>query len=147
MSHMHQIVDFRSPANARDFEGSAVDSRIRADLDVVFNLQPSYLGKLLVTAGGAVAHVAETVASQHRTRVNDHAITQFHSRIDGHVRIQGTISPDADLCTDHAASADPRAVGDLGAFSNHHTLGDGYGVSHLRGGMHDSTGMNSRLQF
>ena len=51
VADVHQVVDFRAPADARDIQGAAVDRRVGADFDVVFNLEPANLREFFVASG------------------------------------------------------------------------------------------------
>jgi len=117
------------------------------NFDVVFNFQPANLGKFHVPAGGAVAHVAKTVAAQHRAGMNDHTITQPNAGINRHVRIQFAISPQVRICTDYTTGADSRAVADSRVFSDDHALGYSNSVSQFRRSMYNCAGMDSRFRL
>ena len=52
VSHVYQVVEFRTFANSRDAERRAIDTAIRADFHVVFDFDAANLWKLLVTIAG-----------------------------------------------------------------------------------------------
>src|SRR5215469_13564450 len=51
VSHMHEVINFRSAADASYVQGATIYGRVRADLDVIFDLQASNLGEFFVSAG------------------------------------------------------------------------------------------------
>ena len=85
---------------------AAVDGGIGADLHVVFNHQGSLLRKLRIGAGLGIAHVTESVRTQHCTGVDHHAIPQRSSRIDDHARIDAAMLADADSLANHRPGID-----------------------------------------
>src|SRR4051812_2702741 len=71
---LHQIVDFRSRADARLTDGGSIDRRIRAELHVVFDHDGRDLRNLLVRAV-APTDEAVAVAPDHDAVLQDDAIT------------------------------------------------------------------------
>jgi len=51
MSDLDQIIDLRTPSNARLIKGCAIDCGIRADFDVIFDDDTTTLGDRDGTAG------------------------------------------------------------------------------------------------
>src|ERR1700758_2708303 len=62
---VYQVVDLRSPPNARFVERPAVDGCVGADLYIVFDHQPAHLGKFLVASALRVANISKAIAPQH----------------------------------------------------------------------------------
>ena len=77
---VNQVVDLGAAPDASDFERSTIDGRVRPDLYVISNFQAPYLGKFFVVSGRLVADIAEAVAAQHRSGMNNHAAAQARSR-------------------------------------------------------------------
>src|SRR5207247_10710993 len=96
------------------------NSRVRASLDAVFKSQSADLWELRIAAGLLIAHIAESVTSQHRARVNNCSITNANARIDGYVRIQFAVSSDHDVGSHHTSRPDSRVVADLHTLAEHH---------------------------
>src|SRR5271166_2049632 len=132
VGNVYQVVDFRSSTDARHVQGSAVDGRVSADLDVVLDLEPSDLRKLLVAARRLIAHVTEAVAAEHSAGMNDHAISDAHAGIDGDVRIEITVASDGCPRADHAACPDARALSDVRVFADDDSLFNRNVVRQLR---------------
>ena len=103
-------------------QGSAIDGGVGADLDIIFDLKPADLRELFIMARRLIAHVAETVAAEHRAGMNDHAVSEPHAGINSDIWIQITIASDAYFRADHAAGPNPRALSDLHAFADDDSL-------------------------
>src|SRR5581483_7518598 len=98
--------------NPSHFERAAVDGRIRPDLHVIFNFEFAHLRELFISAALSVTHVSETVAAEHRARMNDHAIANRRVRINRDPRINFAALPDAHTVADDATRADPGVITD-----------------------------------
>jgi hypothetical protein len=145
VADVDQIVDFRAAANARDFERATINGGIGADFDIIFNLETAYLGKFFVSAGLLVAHVTEAIAAQDRSGVNDHAIADLRTRIEGRVGIDLAIFSYARTCADYAAGSNSRALANDDGFADdgsrfHRRIG-----SQMGGWMHHRRGVNANF--
>lgn len=118
VADVHQIVDFRASGDAGCIQGATIDRGVGADLDVVVDFELPDLRKFFITAGRLIANVAEAIAAEHRAGVNDHSVSETHTGIDCHIRIQIAVASNDCFRADHAAGADPRALADGRAFAN-----------------------------
>ena len=126
VADVDQVVDLGAASDARDFKGAAVDGRVRANLDVIADFEAPLLGKFFIMSGCPVANVAEAVAAQHRSRVNDHTVAETGAGVNRDIRIQLAIAANTDARTNHRACADPTLIADCGAFTDHHPLRHGH---------------------
>ena len=63
---VHQVVEFDAVADASDAQRRAIDAGVRADLDVVADLDASDLRELLIAV--RAAHESEAVGAEHAAR-------------------------------------------------------------------------------
>src|SRR5258708_17651719 len=120
--NVDQVVDLRSPPDARFVERAAVDGCVGADLHIVFDHQPAYLGKFLVPSTLRVAHISEAIAPQHCTRMHDDTIAQRCPRIYRNARINLAPVPNLHSPANDTTGADPRALADFRILRNHGML-------------------------
>ena len=77
MPDLNEIIDFGACANSRLADGRAIDRRVRADLDVIFDHDDARLRNLLMGAVGppheAIAVAADDRAVLHHDAVADDA--------------------------------------------------------------------------
>src|SRR5581483_2772145 len=132
VADMYKIVDLRSAPDTSRFEGTAINRRIRANLDVIFNFEPADLRKLFVTAGRWVPNVAESVAADHGACMDDHTIADPSSRVHRDIRIDLAVLADLDLAADHAVCPEPCAITDLGVIANKSPRIDGDRLANFR---------------
>src|SRR5678815_3212307 len=71
VTHVNHIVELRTTPDARATQRSAVNARVRADLDVVFDHNRADLRKLLITE--IMTHVTKTISAQTNAGVQYHA--------------------------------------------------------------------------
>ena len=120
VANVHKIVYFCASADARSLQCSAVDCSIRADLDVVFNLQLSDLGEFFMTSRCHVTDISEAIAAKNGARMDDHAIANTRAGIDRHVRMNLAILSDRHVRAQHASRANPRSVANVDIFFQDH---------------------------
>src|SRR5262249_13998628 len=95
----------------------AVHRRVRADLNVVVNLDNPELLNFLVPT---IDHFeTEAVSSDHSAAVNNYARANPASLPNCHIRINVTPRPNHRLVSDVAPRANDRVIGNLCAWFNH----------------------------
>src|SRR5207245_5682989 len=87
VADVDQVVDLGAAPDAGDFQGSAVDGRVGADLDVIGDFEAAGLREFHVVSGCRIAHITEAVAAEHGASIDDHSIAEPHPGIDGDVGI------------------------------------------------------------
>src|SRR5205807_6598993 len=130
-------------AYARGLQRTSIDGGIRADLDVIFNVESADLGKIFVATGFRISNVSEAVAAQHRPGVNCDAIADLRTGIDGHVGVNAAAIANHDAAPNHAACADPGLFANLSVLANKGPRVDGDHFCNFRAGKHDAAGVNS----
>src|SRR5258706_4111099 len=93
VSHMHQIVDLRSPPNHGRIQRSTVDGRVRSNLHVIPNPQRSHLWKFFIFPRLPVPDIPKPIARQHRPSMDNDAISQRRTRINHNPRINLALLP------------------------------------------------------
>ena len=124
VTNMDQVVDLCPSANASFVKSAAVNGRVCANVDVVFDYQPADLRELLVAAGLLVANVAEAFAAEHGTGLDSNSIAQGRARIHRDIRVQTTMRADFDGIAKYAAGADSGVVPNLRMVADNGPRGD-----------------------
>src|SRR5271155_5398712 len=145
MAYVHEIVDFCAAADAGFVECSAVDGRVGADFDIVFDHQASNLWKLFVASGCRIADVAEAFAAQNRARLHDYAVAESRARVDGDVCVEAAVASDLHRIANHHTGADSRVIADFDLFAENRARADGYVLADLGGCGNDGRGMNNAM--
>src|SRR5437016_4522997 len=105
---LHQVVDFHAFLDPRPAKARAVDGRVRADLNIIVDLNDAELLNLLLSA---IDHLkTKTVGPDNSAAVNDYARPNPASLTNCHVRINVTRGPDHRLVADVASCANDRVV-------------------------------------
>ena len=143
VSDVNEIIDFRSPPDAGHIQGSAIKCSVRADFDVILDLQPTDLREFFVATVFGIPHVSETVASQHGTRVDDDSITEPGAGINGDVGIEPTVFSQDNAGAQHTTCADDGSLADLDVFANHGQFFDADVVGKFRVRMNDRRGVHN----
>src|SRR5208283_2750685 len=73
VADMHQVVELRAHPDDGLLQRTPVDGAVGADLDIIANHKLPDLRELLIAAVHLVAHEAEAVGAEHRTRVHHNA--------------------------------------------------------------------------
>ena len=76
VANVHEVVDLGAASDTRLVERTAIDGRVGADLDVVFDDQCSLLRELDIFTGRLIAHIAKTIAAEHRARMHDDTVAK-----------------------------------------------------------------------
>jgi hypothetical protein len=111
MRDLHQIINLHTFLDPRPAKPRAIDSCVRADLDVIVDLDNPKLLNFLVAAIGHFE--TKSVSSDHSAAVNDYARANPASLANCHMRINVTRGPDHSLVPDVAACANDRVVADF----------------------------------
>ncbi len=108
--HLNKIVDLDPFLNPGSSEAGAIDSRVRADLDIVIDLDNPELGDFFV----AVLHEfePETVRSDHGAAMDDYTRTDSRSLTNRRIRINHARSSNNTFMTDVRPSADNCVIAD-----------------------------------
>src|SRR5262249_51624360 len=99
---LHEVVDLRAGADSGRAQRTAVDGRVRPDLDVILDDGRSSLRELQVT--GSVEYVPEPVAPDHDAGVKDHPGADPHAGIEYHAGVEATVLPDHGAGPHHDSS-------------------------------------------
>src|SRR5208282_5338526 len=113
---VHQVIQFNAFPDARVVERTAINGRVGANLNVVRDFDDSGLRKFPVAA--LALRVAETVGSNHGSRVNFHAMPDANARVKSDARMDPAVIADPAACADHAVCANLRAFADVGVFAD-----------------------------
>ena len=152
-SHVHvvaevdQIVDLHAALDAGFFQSAAIDGRVGADLDVIFNHEPPLLRELEIFAAVGVAHIAKAVGSKYHAGVNDDVLAQFGARINNDARINAAMGADFDASSNHRTGANPGSGANLRMRLNHHARTHRDMLAERRGGIDDRSGMYAAVRF
>src|SRR5207302_1754548 len=119
-----EIIDLRSLPDTSFVQRPAVDGCVGANLHIVFDHERADLGKFLVAPVARIADISESIASQNRASMYDHAIAQSCPRINGDIRINFALATNLHSPPDDATGADPRALADFRILCDHGTLLD-----------------------
>ena len=111
MRDLHQIINLHTLLDPGPAKPCAINSCVRADLDIVVDLNDAELRNFLVTA---IDHFeTKPISSDHSAAVNDYTGANPASLANCHVRINVTRGPDHRLMADVATCADDRVVADF----------------------------------
>ena len=110
MPDVDQIVELGAIADRGDAQSRAIDAGIRADLDIIADLDAADLREFFVMVAGA--HESKSVRAQHAAGMEDGAIADSDVVIDSHVGMQQAIRADADAVSDGASGAQARSFSD-----------------------------------
>src|SRR6478735_11527522 len=117
MRDLHQIINLHTLLDPSPTKPRAINSCVRADLDIVVDLNNTELLNFLVAA---IDHFeTKAVSSDNSAAVNDYARANPASLANCHVRINVTPGPDHRLVSDVAPRADNRVVADSCAGFDH----------------------------
>src|SRR5215831_11789454 len=142
VTHVDQVIDLGSAADACDIERPAIHGGIRTDLHVVFNQQAPDLGELFISPGHVVAHIAETIAAQHRTGMDHNAVSQLRARINRDVRVNHAVASDANPVADYSSSPYAGEFPDSHILLNDGASADGKVSAQLRSRIDDGGCVN-----
>src|SRR5882724_12395322 len=108
VSHMDHIVELRSFTNSRTTERAPIDSRVRAQLDVVFDNYCANLRKLVMTH--VPANITKAVGANDNARVQNDSVTDCHAVFNENIRMDNAVRADADVIADFHSGANLRAI-------------------------------------
>jgi hypothetical protein len=140
MSDHHEVVDLGAGLDARLADCRAIDRRVGAQLDVVFDDDAGDLRDLLVRAV-ATAHEAIAVAADHDAILDHDAIANDDAFANRRVGVNDAVTADAraradrDVGKDDGAIANRRALTDRDEGADRDVLPERGVDSHRRQGM------------
>src|SRR5207247_263846 len=106
--NLHEIVDLHALLNPRPAKTRAINCGVRADLNIIVDLNNPELLNFFVLA---IYHLkSETIRANHCTAVNDHTRPNAASLSNGHSRINETRRSDHRLLSDVTSCANDRVV-------------------------------------
>ncbi len=134
----NQVIDLGPFADPRGLEGCTVDRAIRADFDVVVDLEPASMWNLDMAAFDMA--IAETIAAENTSGVHLDPIAENHISIKHRVGMNDTVAAKLATISDDSARVqrgsitDRRAVADIREWIDRHVLADptGRGDARLR---------------
>src|SRR5215831_1749599 len=141
---LYEIVDLHALLDPCPAKPRAIDGGVRADLDVVVDLDKSELLNFLVAA---LDHLeTKAVSSYNSAAVNNHTRANPASLPNCHVGINVTRGPDHRFVSDVASSTNDRVVANFGTgFDDCQRLNRNL-VAELNAWIDDRTGMNTGLE-
>src|SRR6266566_1936502 len=119
MPDMDQVVDLRPSPDPRLAEGSAVDRRIRPDLNVVLHYQPALLRKDEILSGLLTSRIPEPGRPEHSPCLDHHAIAEYRLGMHHHPSHQVAIAPHYGSIFEHNPRSDSGSDSDPYALANH----------------------------
>src|ERR1700735_4395861 len=146
---LHEVVDFYAAADRGGFKRTAIDCGVRANLDVVADLDVP--GLLELPVAPIAEHIAKAIAADHSSRMHFHAVAQARAVVKGYARVEATIFavervlPDVAERADYRAGTNLHAAFDQGVWPYGNIGGERCVGSHEGGGMNQG-GRNGRWQ-
>src|ERR1700736_130027 len=95
VAHMDHVVELCAATDPRAPQGCAIDTSIRAQLDLVFDEDGADLRKFVIAH--VVAHITESIRAETNTGVQNHSITDPHAVVKNDVWMQDTFAADRDV--------------------------------------------------
>src|SRR5215475_6864070 len=141
---LDEIIDLHALLDPCPAKSGAIDSCVRADLDVVVDLDNPELLNFMVAAIGYFE--TKTIRSDNSAAVNDYARANPASLANCHVRINATPGPDHCLVSDVAARANDRLVADPCAGVDDRQRLNRNALAELNAWIDDSAWMNARRE-
>src|SRR3954470_7075047 len=114
---VHEIVDLRAGANHGVVDAAAIDRRVRANLDVVFDDATTDVRNLVMAA--TAKNVTEAVGAKPRAGMHDYPLTDHHSGVCRDGRIQVTLRTHVHVGAEDDMRVDHDIVLDPGTGANH----------------------------
>jgi len=105
MTDMDQVINLRTATDASYLKGSAVDSGVGADFDLIFDFEAPNLRELLVMSSLPISHITETVAAEDGSGVNDNTVTDTCAGVERNVGVESAIAADANRFSPTTATA------------------------------------------
>src|SRR5262245_10551551 len=100
MNHVVELCAFSNPGAA---QRAAIDRRVRADLNVVFDGNCADLRKLVIAH--VAAHISETIGADDDTSVDNHSIADCDAVFNEDIWMDNAVRPDYHVFPDLGASA------------------------------------------
>lgn len=142
---LDEIVDFDSVLNPSSTKPGPVDRRVRADFNVVINLNDPDLRDFLISAFDRFK--SETVGADDSSAVNDYARADFRSFTNRHVWINKARLSDCTFVADVTSGADQGFVSNPCSCFNDGMRLDGNAIPKFRAGINNGRWMYPRLEY
>src|SRR5579862_9610478 len=91
MSNLDQTIDLHSIRNPAHSERPSINSCVRSNLHVVSNFHRTHLRKFPMFP--LAVNVSKPILPNHRSRMHHNSLSQFHSPIQRHPRMQPALLP------------------------------------------------------
>src|SRR6516165_6159385 len=111
MSDLHQVVDFGSALDHGTTKSRPVHCGISTDFDIIFDHHDADLRNLDTLDSSA--GVAETIAANHHSGMQNHAVAQLTTFANDHIRMQHAVGTDHRIRTHKDAREYDRAMAEL----------------------------------
>ena len=108
VSDMDHVVELRSFTNSRTTERATIDSRVRAQLDVVFDNYCANLRKLMITH--VIANITKAVGANDNACVQNDSVADCHAVFNENIRMDNAVLADTDVIADFRSGSNLRAV-------------------------------------
>lgn len=145
VANVHQVVNLRAAADARLIQRTAIDGRVGADFDIVFDYQPSDLWRLLIASTLRIADVTKAVAAKDSSGLRHNAVAERRAGIDSDVRIDTAMASDRCIIADYGTCANGRFIADYDAFTKDCEGADGYVLTDFGGRGDDGGRMDGAI--
>src|SRR5206468_4010217 len=117
LADVYKIVELHPFTNACVFQRAAVNGGVRADFHIVSNFDDARLRKLPILP--LPLSIPKTVRTEHRSRMNLHAMPDSHAAVERHTRMNPAILAHPASRSNHGVSANLRPCANVRVFSNH----------------------------
>src|SRR5437667_1762399 len=122
VADVYKIVELHPFPNARIVQRASVNRGVRSDFHVVSDFDDARLRKLPVLP--VLLGIPKTVRTEHRSRMNLHAMPDSYAAIKRHARMNAAILADPAPRANHGVSANLRPSADVRVFANHRVRTD-----------------------
>ena len=114
--HVHHVVELRSATYARAAKRRAVNTRMRANLNIIFNDDSPDLRKLLIAE--VMTNITKTICANAHTRMQYHATSNRNSVVENDIWLKHTVVPNRHVVSEHHTSFQPRVSADARVLTN-----------------------------
>ena len=129
MADLDKVVDLDPVGDHGCIQCTAVHCGVRADLDIVSDLQTADLREFVKPSRGRVGDKPEAVAAQDRARLDDDPVAHRGARANHHARDQLAVG------ANHHAGRHDRSGADAASRANPRAGADDRELTHRRGGV------------
>jgi len=139
---VNQVIELDSIGYGSDTQGRAIDAAVRADFDIVADVDGADLREFFVMVSSE--RKAEAVRADDRSGVDDDTSADAHAVIERDARMQSGLSADGYAASDATSGADLTAFGDDCFVSDDYVGADETAGGNLRGRSNNGGGVNER---